>query len=130
MPGKTHKLIYTIPFITAILLLIMWNITDPIQGGPAAILLSFILIYILCVSLLFILLHVGVRMVSKLWAKRSANVREWRIGVRRAYYVASVVAFGPVLLLAMQSVGQLQLRDILLVVVLLGLAIFYVVKRS
>jgi hypothetical protein len=30
----------------------------------------------------------------------------------------------------MQSVGQLQLRDVVLVIVLLGLAIFYVVKRS
>jgi hypothetical protein len=41
-----------------------------------------------------------------------------------------VLAFGPVLLLAMQSVGQLQFRDVLLVIVLLGLAIFYVIKRS
>ena len=130
MTGKTRNLIYAIPFIAAALLFLLLNATNPISGGPAVILLIFMLLYILIASLLFILLHAGVGMVSKLWAKRAVNIREWKIGVRRAYYVASVLAFGPVLLLAMQSVGQLQLRDVVLVIVLLGLAIFYVVKRS
>jgi len=79
-------------------------------------------------NLIFAILFVG--MASKIWARRGVNIREWRIGVKRAYYIASIVAFGPVLLLAMQSVGQLQIRDVLLVMALLVLAIFYVVKRS
>lgn len=130
MTVTTRNLVYLIPLTAAALLLLTLNLTNPLTGGPAAILLVFILIYVLCTSLLFILLHIGVGMASKIWAKRSVNVREWKIGVRRAYYVASVVAFGPVLILAMQSVGQLQVQDVLLVVALLGLAIFYVVKRS
>lgn len=52
------------------------------------------------------------------------------MGVRKAYYIASVLAFGPVLLLAMQSVGQLQPRDVILAASFLVIAIFYVVKRS
>jgi len=130
MTGRTRNLVYMIPLTAAVLLLLTLNFMNPLTGGPTVILLVFILIYVLCTSLLFILLHIGVGMASKIWARRSVNVREWRIGVRRAYYIASVVAFGPVLVLAMQSVGQLQIQDVLLVIALLGLAIFYVVKRS
>ena len=130
MTRSIRNLIFAIPFVAAGLLALLLNTTNPISGGPAIILLVFTLIYILTTSLLFILLHVGVGMASKIWARRGVNIREWRIGVKRAYYIASIVAFGPVLLLAMQSVGQLQIRDVLLVMALLVLAIFYVVKRS
>ena len=131
MTAKIHNLIYIMPVLAIIFLLLILNSTNPLDGGPVVILLVFILLYIVCAGLFFVLLNSGLRMASKLWARRkSINAREWRIGVRRAYYIASVLAFGPVLLLAMQSVGQLQLRDVLLVFVLLSLAIFYVIKRS
>lgn len=130
MTQRTRTLIYLIPVFSLVLLLFTVNATNPVDGGPVTILFVFILLYILLASSLFILLHIGVRLVSRVWSQRSVNAREWRVGVRRAYYIASILAFGPVLLLAMQSVGQLQLRDILLVVVLLCLGIFYVIKRS
>ena len=109
----------------------MLSLTDPLSAGPAGMLLVFFLIYLFCASMLFIFLHVGLRLVSKLINKYSKlTVKEWQIGVRKSYYIASVLAFGPVLLLAMQSVGQLQLRDIILTVAFLMIAIFYVIKRS
>jgi len=131
MTTKVRNIIYTLPILSGLVLLLILNATNPLDGGPAAILIVFVLLYILCAGLFFVLLHAGVRIASRLWARRkSINAREWRIGVHRAYYIASVLAFGPVLLLAMQSVGQLQLRDVFLVIVLLSLAIFYVIKRS
>lgn len=130
MTTRTHGLIYTLPFIAGLLLSLVLNATNPLDGGPGVILLVFILLYVLCASVLFIVLHIGVAIVSRLWARRSLNAREWRIGVKKAYYIASVLAFGPVLILAMQSVGQLQIQDVLLVAALLALAIFYVIRRS
>jgi hypothetical protein len=130
MTRRTRTLIYLVPLFSLASLMAIANATNPIDGGPGTILLVFVLLYVLFASVMFIFLHVGVRMLSRVWANRAVNVREWRIGVRRAYYIASVVAFGPVLLLAMQSVGQLQLRDVALVAVLISLGIFYVVKRS
>lgn len=131
MTAKIRNLIYTLPVLAAVFLLLILNATNPLDGGPTVILIVFILLYIVCAGIFFILLHTGVRIASRLWARRkSINAREWRIGVRRAYYIASILAFGPVLLLAMQSVGQLQFRDVLLVITLLSLAIFYVIKRS
>lgn len=94
-------------------------------------LVVFFLAYIFSASVLFIILHWGVGFVTRLMShSKRFNVREWSIGVRKAYYIASVLAFAPVLLLAMQSVGQLQIRDIVLMVAFVSIAIFYVLKRT
>lgn len=131
MRYRYHKLTYALPFVAAIALFVIFSLTNPISAGPAGMLLVFFLVYVLFVSVFFIFLHVGLRFIAKILNKyREVNVREWQIGVRKSYYIASVLAFGPVLLLAMQSVGQLQLRDVVLTVAFLSIAIFYVVKRS
>lgn len=105
---------------------------DPISAGPGGILLVFVLIYVIIVSLLFSVLHWGVRFVSAQIVKRGTRVtaRAYHVGVRKAYYTASAVAFGPVLLLALNSVRQLKLTDIVLVGAFLVLAIFYISKRE
>jgi len=58
--------------------------------------------------------------------KRENKPFNWKV----SYYIASIIAFMPVLLLAMQSVNQLTIRDVLLVVLFTGLAIFYVSRRT
>lgn len=131
MPKFLRFMIYAAPLLCIALLFLLFNISNPVDIGPGGILLVFILIYLLCVSLVFIMLHFGISLASRFVASRSSIAqRQWRIGVRKAYYVASALAFAPVILLAMQSVGQLQLRDILLVSFLEALAIFYIVKRA
>lgn len=114
-----------------ILLLVMSRI-DPISAGPGGILLVFVLIYVIVASFLFTILHWGVRFVSAQVVKRGTRVtaKSYRVGVRKAYYTASAVAFGPVLLLALNSVRQLKLTDIVLVGAFLALAIFYISKRE
>lgn len=131
MPKFLRFMIYAAPLLCIALLFLLFNISNPVDIGPGGILLVFVLIYLLCVSTVFIVLHFGISLASRFVASRS-NIaqRQWRIGVRKAYYIASALAFAPVILLAMQSVGQLQLRDILLVLFLESLAIFYIVKRS
>jgi hypothetical protein len=49
---------------------------------------------------------------------------------RRAYYIASALAFIPVSLLAMQSLQQIKVFDVVLVAVLTSLIIFYIIKRT
>lgn len=126
-----YKLTYVLPFVAAAALFLIFSLTTPLSAGPAGMLLVFFLVYVFCASLLFILLHMGINFVVRIVNKtRKVNIREWKLGVRKSYYIASVLAFGPVLLLAMQSVGQLQARDVILTVTFLGIAIFYVLKRS
>lgn len=131
-----HKLlkltIYTSWLWLFLILLSIMNRVDPVTAGPVGILLLFVLIYLIVASFLFTILHWGVRFVSAQIIKRNKRVtaRAYKVGVRKAYYVASVVAFGPVLLLALNSVRQLNLTDILLVGTFLALAIFYINKRE
>lgn len=132
MNKSLKALIYTSWLWLFLILLVVMNQIDPVTAGPGGILLVFVLIYLIVASLLFTMLHWGVRFASGLIVKRGTRVtvRSYRVGVRKAYYIASAVAFGPVLLLALNSVRQLKLTDILLVGLLLGLAIFYITKRE
>lgn len=125
-------LVYTSWFWLFLVLLTILNAVDPVSAGPLGILLVFVLIYLIVASLLFTLLHWGVRFVSAQIVKRNkrVTVRAYRVGIRKAYYIASAVAFGPVLLLALNSVRQLKFTDILLVGVFLTLSIFYISKRE
>jgi len=125
-------LIYTSWLWLFLILLGVMNGVDPVSAGPLGILAVFVLIYLIIASLLFTILHWGVRFVSAQIVKRNkrVTVRSYRVGVRKAYYTASAVAFGPVLLLALNSVRQLKPTDVLLVGVFLALAIFYISKRE
>jgi len=126
-----YKITYVLPLLSAIGLVAILTVTNPLQAGAAGILFAFVLMYIFWASVFFIFLHAGIGVVARMVSrKENVNIRQWRIGVRKSYYIASVLAFAPVLLLAMHSVGQLQVQDIALIVVLLFLGIFYIVKRT
>jgi hypothetical protein len=131
--NKSLKLfIYTSWLWLFLVLSITLTSIDPISAGPVGILFVFVLIYLIIASLLFTVLHWGVGFVSAQIVKRGNRVttRSYKVGVRKAYYMASAFAFGPVLLLALHSVRQLRLTDILLVGLFLTLAIFYILKRE
>lgn len=125
-------LVYTSWLWLFLILLGVMNAVDPVSAGPLGILFVFVIIYLIVASLLFTTLHWGVRFVSAQIVKHNkrVTVRAYKMGVRKAYYIASAVAFGPVLLLALNSVRQLRVTDILLVGVFLALAIFYISKRE
>lgn len=131
-----HKLgkvlIYTMPLWLFFVLLYLMNTTDPVTAGPGGILLMFLIIYFIVAGLLFTILHWGVRFVTAQIIKRNKRIttRSYKLGVKKAYYIASALAFGPVLLLALSSVRQLKITDIVLVIVFLSLAIFYISKRE
>lgn len=122
---------YIVPIVAFGLLLYIWNTTNPATVGPVGILFVFILLYVFWVSLLFIILHVlTVLLDHEAVRSITGNKSGKLLKNHQSYYVASILAFIPVLLLAMQSVNQLTPRDILLVVLFVALAIFYITKRS
>ncbi|HAC56149.1 TPA: hypothetical protein DCF80_01485 [Candidatus Saccharibacteria bacterium] len=132
MNKSLKALVYTAWFWLLLILLFVMNQIDPVSAGPGGILLVFVLVYAIVASLLFTVFHWGVWVVSDIIVRRGRRVtaRSYRVGVRKAYYIASALAFGPVLLLALSSVRQLRWTDILLVVIFLALAIFYITKRE
>ncbi len=103
------------------------NMTDPTES-VASILTAFILVYLLIASCLYILIDLFTR--KNIPIEDEAATTQAVVRRRRAYYLASIIAFAPVCLLAMQSLNQLKLLDLVLVVSLTALAGFYVLKRA
>ncbi len=125
MTSSASKVITALPVVSVILLLIVMNSTDPTKN-IASILLVFLLLYIFFASSLFWLLRTALHrlpLVNKLVGKT-------HMSQTRAYYIGSALAFAPVVLIAMQSLHQVRLLDISLVILLLAMVIFYIVKRT
>lgn len=53
-----------------------------------------------------------------------------RFSMKRGYYVVSIVGLAPVLFVALNTLGQLDILEIVLILLLVGLGCFYVVRRS
>ena len=125
-------LLFVSPLVVAGLLYMIFQFTDPLTVGPLGVLGVFTLVYLGCLSVLFILIRFGLYWTQKFIGlyKKQASGGGVRIESRKAYYIASAVAFVPVTLLAMHAYTQLQATDVLLVLALLIIAIFYIVKRG
>ncbi|HKX23602.1 MAG TPA: hypothetical protein VJM46_00030 [Candidatus Saccharimonadales bacterium] len=113
---------YLLPILSFVGLTVLLNRTNPLDVGPAGILLVFGLVYVFISSSLYLLLTL-VMMLLAYFVTIQPTSR------RKMYYLASIIAFAPVFLLALNSIGQLELKDFVLVFCLVGLACFYVVKR-
>lgn len=132
--SHSHRFIYLgylSPLLFLGIILYVWQITNPTSIGPAGILGVFLLLYLFWTSLFFVIVHIMMTFLHRLPVLRHISKTSKSAKARSyvAYYTASILAFAPVLILAMQSVDQLTWRDITLVVVFVGLAIFYVLKR-
>jgi nitrogen fixation/metabolism regulation signal transduction histidine kinase len=99
--------------------------TRPDTVGPAVMLLVFILLYLLWVGIFMIVTDIFLALGRRF----KGGTHRGRSNLR-PYYIASIIAFIPVLILAIQSVNQLTIRDLLLAIGLAALAIFYVIKRT
>jgi hypothetical protein len=133
--GSFERLIYIgyiAPIIFLGILLYVWQSTHPASVGPVGILGVFLLLYLFFTSLFFIIIHISLLFIHRLpllnkfiYIKKRKKLKKYV-----AYYTASIIAFAPVLILAMQSVNQLSWRDVGLVIIFVCLAIFYVVRRT
>lgn len=123
--SKTAKIVAVagLPFLWALCLFIFMNVTSPLKNGPFSVLVAFAIIYLLITSLLYAIALASTR-IALLFGKRIPLSR------RRLYYLMSVLALGPVFILALNTLGQLDIKEILLVSLLLCLGCFYVLRRS
>lgn len=129
--NKISYAIYSLLILSSGLLFYIWNTTNPATINPLGILSVFVLLYFFWLSIFFIILHLSFLLLRKTaLLKFFIDKRQGKpFRERVAYYVASIFAFMPVLILAIQSVNQLTIRDVLLVTVFVSLAVFYVIKR-
>lgn len=116
--------------LAAVLLIILLQSTAPSTAGPIGLLAVFFLIYIIMIGVITELVWAGSR-VFQLVAKKVTSKRPpGRVSLVRAYYLSTVLALGPVILLAMQSIGSLGVYEISLVTIFVAVGFLYISRRS
>ena len=112
---------YLQPLLWAGILAVILNTTAPLTIGPAGILGVFFVIYMLMSSLLFtacVVLSKAIQLFIPVTIPRR----------RVIYYIASIIALGPLFLIALNTLGSIGLKEVLLVVVLVAVSCFYVTR--
>ena len=104
--------------------------TQPASVGPVGILFVFILMYVSVLGVLTFLIFGISRLVVKMSSSFTVKKPLQRLTMRRSYYFSSVIALAPVMLIGMQSVGEVGVYDLLLVVIFVVIACIYISKRT
>lgn len=102
--------------------LVFFNETSPLKVGPLGILSVFGLIYVFVLAILFAFAFFSFALIGHFYTIE-------RITKRRYYVISSIVAIAPILLLALNTTGQLGLKDVVLVLLLVSSVCFYIFRR-
>ena len=113
-----YKFLASVSLLAAIFLLVMVNLTTPQSVGPFGVLVFFVMLYVVC-------LGVSVGLVKLIFWVRSKE----RGGSKKVYYYGSVLAFAPVIMVAMGSFGGVGVLEVVLVALLVFVGCFIVSKR-
>jgi len=113
-----YKFLASVSLLAAVFLLVMVNLTTPQSVGPFGVLVFFVMLYVVC-------LGISVGLVKLLFWVRGKE----RGGSKKVYYYGSVVAFAPVIMVAMGSFGGIGVLEVVLVGLLVSVGCFIVSKR-
>ncbi len=118
-----EKVLAISSLLAAVLLLALLQVTSPASIHPIGILFVFLLLYVLALGVLTFFI-IGIQ-----WILVGFKIRREALSSRRAYFYASVLALAPVILMCMQSLGQVGVYETALVVAFESIACFYIAKR-
>lgn len=108
--------------LSLIALLVMVNLTTPSDVGPLGVLVFFTLAYLVCLGIMVGACKVFFALKKKMNGNRHINSRA-------SYYYGSILAFAPILLLFMRSLGELNFLEVILVALFVVIGCFYLSKR-
>lgn len=124
--SMTKKILFLLVLISTVLLSALLQVTSPSDVHPIVILSVLVLLYVLVLGALTLLI-IGLFAVIKRVIPKSQ--RSVTLDFKRSYYLASVLALGPVLLIGAQSIGRDSIYDVFLVIIFELVACFYIAKR-
>ena len=111
------------------LLIILLNVTTPASAGPFGILAIFIFAYLLFIGLITYFIYLFSRIASHL-AKAFAIKRPLEsLSLKRSYYLSTIIASAPIMLIALQSVGAGSIYGFILVLIFVVIGCLYISKR-
>lgn len=109
------RLIALSSLLAVVVMLVMMNLTNPVEVGPLGVLVFFTMFYIAMFGLATWLVDMFLKVVKKTSHKRLSY--------------AAVIAFGPIMLLLLRSFGSLNLGTLGVVILFCFLGCFLVNKR-
>lgn len=125
------RILTLVVLAAAIALSLMLQSTNPVSAGPVGIFAVFFLLYVVIAGCMTWAIYgvskTAVYLVDVLQFRYS-KLKE--LTIQQAYYYSSVLAFAPIILLGMQSVGDLGMYEVGLVMVLVVIGVFYVKKQT
>lgn len=109
-------------------LAIIFNVTNPTSGGPMLILVVFVMMYFISLLITFSILFLLRKLINRfrrvgIYKQPAGGANENEI-----YYYSSVIGFFPVALISLASVSALGIKEILMVLVAIFIACFYIFK--
>lgn len=124
------RAILIITTVSAIVLGILLYTTTPASTGPFGILAFFVFMYLTALGVLTFLLRGISLVIPKFSLVPHKRLKMRELSFKMAYYYASVIALVPVMLIAMQSVGEIGIYQIFLVLFFVVIAWLYIANRT
>jgi hypothetical protein len=124
------KIIAGSTIIASIILIIVLQATNPSTVGPLGLLAVFFLLYIILLGVTTEVLWVSSHLIHTVGRRFTTRRPPGRLSLKRAYYYSTVLALGPVMALAMISIGSFGPYEVVLIVAFLLVAMLYVSRRS
>lgn len=106
------------------LLIVLMNAFSPDQFVPIGALTIFLLIYVVCFALSFVLYSLTTRLFGMFIARRFESNNGYRI-----YLYLAIVSMVPVIMLAIQSIRDITAAEIGLILLFCSLICFYISRR-
>lgn len=124
MKYMKHKyLLFTVAVLGISALALIFSFTDPVSIGLFGVVAVFAIIYLVTFCLIY---AISLIIVSQINKKRD-KIR--RIQRRKVRYISGVLSLAPVLTMSFFSLGSINLPEIIVVILIETVAIFFINKR-
>ena len=107
-----------------ILLISLMNAFSPDQFVPIGALTIFLLIYVVCFALSFVVYSLFAGLFGMLITKRLVTSDSYRV-----YFYLAIISMAPVVMLAIQSIRDITIAEISLIMLFCILICFYISRR-
>ncbi len=115
--------------VSLCLLAVLLNVMAPSNAGPFGVLAVFVLIYISCMGIVTLIIYAFSRLIAHLSVIVMARRPIVALSFRRSYYFSTVLSAIPVILIGLQSVGNIGIYEYLLVLIYAVIGCTYVRKQ-
>lgn len=116
--------------VAIVTLAIVLHLSQPSTVGPLGILVVFILMYMSALGVVTFLLYGMSKIIGGVFASFAVKKPIRPLTLGRSYYFSSVIALAPVMLMGMQSVAEVGVYDVLLILLFVVIGCVYISKRT